>query len=130
MNATNGKLDLAGTGGAYLRVSDARQETQRQIDAIHLFEQRHGVTIPKHLWFEDHDWSRDMDKQRPEFQRLLSMANQGKLNWVVIDSLDRFGTKNAKRLFRYLDELEEAGCHLYDVQDKEWTGEDDGTEIT
>ena len=131
MSATNGNgLHLDGPGGAYLRVSDDRQETERQIESIRLFEQRHGVIIPKRLWFEDRGWARDEDKQRPEFQRLLKTAVSGGVRWIVVDSLDRFGTKNAKRLFRYLDELEEAGCHLYDANDKEWTGDDDGTEIT
>jgi hypothetical protein len=61
---------------------------------------------------------------------MLKAALAGQLRWIVVDSLDRFGTKSAKRLMGYLADLEDAGCQLFDTQDKEWTGEDDGTEIS
>jgi DNA invertase Pin-like site-specific DNA recombinase len=128
---TNGNgLRLTGAGAAYLRVSTDRQDTERQLASIRAFLERHGVSIPAAHWFEDHGWERDADAERPEFNRLLALARAGKLAWIVIDRLDRFGTRSAKRLFGYLGDLEEAGCRLFDAGDREWTGEDDATELT
>jgi DNA invertase Pin-like site-specific DNA recombinase len=124
------KLDLTGEGAAYLRVSDDEQDTKRQYAALEDFERRHGVKIAKHLWFKDEGWARDTADRRPDFQRLMKLAETGKVTWIVVDKLDRFGTKSAKQLFAYLFRLEEAGCRLYDCAGKEWTGEDDSTEIT
>ena len=126
----NGKIKLDGQGAAYIRVSTDQQDTERQYSAVRAFEQRHGVKIPKQHWFEDEGWASDMDKQRPEFNRMLAQAESGRIQWIVVDSLDRFGTKMAKHLMGYLARLEDAECRLYDANDKEWTGEDDSTEIT
>jgi DNA invertase Pin-like site-specific DNA recombinase len=129
--ATNGNgLALDGPGAAYLRVSTDKQDTERQINNVRAFEERHGVRIPPAHWFEDHGWERDADARRPDFNRLLALARRGAVRWIVVDALDRFGTGSAKRLFGYLADLEEAGCRLYDASDKEWTGEDAATEIT
>jgi DNA invertase Pin-like site-specific DNA recombinase len=124
-------IDLAGTGAAYLRVSTDKQDTERQIESIEKFLTRHNVTIdrPKY-WFEDQGWERDSDAVRPEFNKLLAQARAGRIQWVVIDRLDRFGARSSKRLMGYLADLEDYGCRLYDVSGKEWTGEDDATEIT
>jgi site-specific DNA recombinase len=132
VNSTNGngKINLEGPGAAYIRVSTDQQDTERQYAAVRAFEQRHGVTIPKQHWLEDKDWARDADKKRPEFKRLLELAESGRVKWIVVDALDRFGTRTAKHLMGYLARLEDAGCKLYDASGKEWTGEDDATEIT
>ena len=37
--------------------------------------------------------------------------------------------KSPKQLLYYLYRLEEANCKLFDVSGKEWTSEDDATEI-
>jgi DNA invertase Pin-like site-specific DNA recombinase len=122
--------DLTGTGAAYIRVSDDAQDTARQYASAHAFEKRHGVTIPKHNWFKDEAWARDTADRRPDFQRLLKEVEAGRVQWIVVDQLDRFGTKNAKQLISYLHRLDEAGCKLYDAAGKEWTGEDVATIIT
>jgi DNA invertase Pin-like site-specific DNA recombinase len=126
-NGTNGPR-LEGTGASYLRVSRDRQEVERQLASIAAFEKRHGVCIAPQHRYED-DMPRDLSDRRPDFQRMLKAALAGQLQWIVVDSLDRFGTKSAKRLMGYLADLEDAGCRLLDAQGKEWTGEDDGTEI-
>jgi DNA invertase Pin-like site-specific DNA recombinase len=128
--STNGDgLDLTGIGAAYIRVSDDQQDTQRQYEALHAFEKRHGVTIAKQYWFTDQGWARDTADKRPEFQRMMKLAGTA-VKWIVVDRLDRFGVKSAKQLFAYLFRLEEAGCRLFDAGDREWTGEDDATEIS
>src|SRR5688572_28974613 len=116
MSKSNGdRLHLTGTGAAYLRVSDDQQETIRQYDAVHDFERRHGVTIPKHHWYKDEGWARDTADKRPDFQRLLKAAQRGDIQWIVVDKLDRFGTKNPRKLVRYIDDLIDWGCKLYDA---------------
>jgi DNA invertase Pin-like site-specific DNA recombinase len=123
-------IDLSGVGSAYVRVSDDQQDTLRQYAAIHAFEERHGVVIAKEMWFQDEGWARDTADKRPDFQRLLKLAESGRVQWIVVTDRDRFGTKNAKQLVSYLYRLDEAGCKLYDSADKEWTGEDIATIIT
>lgn len=121
---------LSGTGAAYIRVSTDQQDTERQYAAIREFERRHSVTIAPHHSYKDVGWARDADKLRPEFNRLLDLAKRGAVKWIVVDRLDRFGTKNAKRLFGYLADLEDCGCRLFDGTGKDWTAEDAATEIT
>ena len=134
MSKANGKAKgtapLSGIGAAYVRVSDDDQDTKRQFAAIRSFETRNDVRIPKHYLFKDEGWARDKADRRPDFQRMMRLVEQGAIQWIVVDKLDRFGTKNAKQLFVYLYRLEEAGCRLFDASGKEWTGEDDATEIT
>jgi DNA invertase Pin-like site-specific DNA recombinase len=123
-------LELTGTGAGYVRCSTDQQDTQRQYAAIHAFEKRHGVSIkPEHL-YRDEGWARDTADERPDFQRMVKLAESGRLQWIVVDALDRFGMKSSKQLMSYLYRLEQAGCRLFDVSGKEWTSEDDATEIT
>lgn len=124
------ELDLSGPGAAYIRVSDDQQDTKRQYDSAHEFEKRYGVTIPAAHWFKDEGWARDTADRRPDFQRTLKFAEEGRIKWIVVDRLDRFGAKSAKHLMGYLARLEDAGCRLFDASGKEWTGEDHGTEIS
>src|SRR5262245_2667841 len=131
MSATYGNgLRLTGTGAAYIRVSTDQRDTERQYPAVRAFEKRHEVSIPKPYWFKDEGWARDQADRRPEFQRLIKLAESGRIQWIVVDRLDRFGTKSAKQLLHFLYRLEEASCQLFDASGKEWTGEDDATEIT
>jgi hypothetical protein len=65
----------------------------------------------------------------PSFQEMIRFTEQGRLKWIVVDRLDRFGWKSTKQLFGFLSRLEDAGCRLYDVDGQEWTSEDDSTEL-
>jgi DNA invertase Pin-like site-specific DNA recombinase len=122
--------DLSGDGAGYVRVSDDQQDTLRQVEAIHAFERRFGVTILKRYWFEDEGWARDTADTRPDFQRLLREAEDGRIKWIVVDQLDRFGTRDAHQLVHYLFLLRKWGCRLYDGSGKEWTGADIATILT
>jgi DNA invertase Pin-like site-specific DNA recombinase len=131
MSSSNGNgLDLSGEGAAYVRVSDDQQDTLRQYEAIHAFEQRHGVTIPKQHWFKDEGWARDTADRRPDFQCLLKLAETGRVKWIVVSARDRFGTTDADEFvhFRYL--LRKWGCRLYDATGTDWTRKDIATVIT
>jgi DNA invertase Pin-like site-specific DNA recombinase len=127
---STGKSNLDGVGGAYIRVSDDKSDTERQYAAIRCFEERMGVTIQKPYWFKDEGWARDKADKRPEFQRLLKLAESGRLRWIVVDQLDRFGTKNPHQLIHFIYRLQEVGCRLYDASGEEWTSEGISTIIT
>ena len=128
MAKSNGSL--TGAGAAYIRVSDDQQDTERQFASIRSFEKRHDVSISKQYWFKDEGFARNKADTRPAFNELLKLVESGRIEWIVVDALDRFGTKNAKQLMMYLYRLEEAGCKLFDSGGKEWTGEDIATIIT
>lgn len=119
MSATNGNgLNLEGAGGAYLRVSGDRQETERQLASKAAFEKRHGVKMLQH--YED-DMPRDLSAKRPDFQRMLKTATSGTLRWIFVDHIDRFGFADEWELVELIQTLRKAGCRLYDSNDEEWT---------
>jgi DNA invertase Pin-like site-specific DNA recombinase len=122
-------LDLTGTGAAYVRVSDDKQITQRQHNSLHAFLKRHSVTIRQEHWFKDEGWARDTADRRPDFQRLLKLAEEGAVKWIIVSERDRFGTADADEFmhFRYL--LRKWGCRLYDAAGTEWTRKDISTVI-
>src|SRR5262245_59410590 len=122
MSATNGngKISLDGPGGAYLRVSGDRQETERQLASRAAFEKRHGVRIAQQHHYED-DMPRDLSEKRPDFQRMLKAAQAGTLRWIFVDHIDRFGFKDEWELVELIQTLRKAGCKLYDSNDAEWT---------
>ncbi len=122
-------LDLSGNGAAYVRVSDEEQDVSRQHTAIHSFLQRHNASIAKHCWFEDKGWARDTANQRPEFQRLMKLAETGEVKWIVVSERDRFGTTDADEFMHYRYLLRRWGCRLYDASGKDWTGDDIATVI-
>src|SRR5947209_16661471 len=100
MSTNNGivPLCLLGTGAAYLRVADSQQDTARQYASIHALEKRHKVTVQEQHWFKDEGWARDTADRRPDFQRLIKLAEAGRVQWIVVDKLDRFGTKDPHQL--------------------------------
>jgi DNA invertase Pin-like site-specific DNA recombinase len=129
--SSNGNgLQLTGTGAAYIRVSTEQQDTERQLAAVRAFEERHEVSIAKQHWYEDQGWARDKADTRPEFQRLMKQAEARRVKWVVVDALDRFGTKDPHQLIAYLYRLRECECKLFDGTGKEWTSADIATIIT
>jgi DNA invertase Pin-like site-specific DNA recombinase len=129
-SSRDGRLDLAGPGAAYVRVSDDQQDTKRQYEAIRAFEQRHGVTIPKQYWFKDEGWTRDTADRRPDFQRLMHLAEEGRIKWIVVSERDRFGTADADEFVHYRYLLRKYGCRLYDAHGTDWTRKDIATVIT
>jgi DNA invertase Pin-like site-specific DNA recombinase len=129
MNATNGTIDLGGNGAAYVRISDTAQETVRQYEAIRAFEARHGVRIAESHWFEDEGWARDEADRRPDFNRLLKLAESGSIRWIVVSERDRFGTADADEFIAYRYQLRKWGCKLYDAAGTDWTRKDISTVI-
>jgi len=127
--STTGKLDLNGTGGAYIRVSDDQQDTKRQYEAIQAFERQHDVRVLPQNVFKDEGWARDTAEQRPDFQRMLKQAEQGRLQWIVVSERDRFGTRDADEFIHYRYLLRKWGCRLYDAGGTDWTSKDIATTV-
>lgn len=113
-------LSLTGTGAAYLRVSGDKQETQRQVQSIRAFEARHGVKIAQSHRYED-DMPRDLSDKRPDFRRMMKAAEDGVIQWIVVDHIDRFGFKDEWELVKLIGRLRDVGCRLYDSGGDEWT---------
>jgi DNA invertase Pin-like site-specific DNA recombinase len=130
MSKNGNGLHLSGVGATYIRVSTDHQDTERQRAAVQAFEQTHRVTIAKQHWFKDEGWARDEADKRPDFQRLMKLAESGCVQWIIVDALDRFGTKDSHQLVHYLYRLRECSCKLYDGTGKEWTSADIATIIT
>src|SRR5689334_16193620 len=118
------ELSLTGFGAVYHRVSEDDQDIKRQRQSTCDWLDRHHATVSADAVYEDIGWTRAEADRRPSFQRLLGEADAGRIQWIVCDALDRFGTKNKHQLVAYLYRLQESGCKLYTVNDKEWTGED------
>ena len=50
--------------------------------------------------------------RRTEFQRMISDAKDGKLNYILVKSISRF-SRNTVDLLKYVRELNEIGVHVY-----------------
>ena len=121
------KIAFFGQGAVYIRVSTDEQDTERQYEAIRKYLADNEVNIEPEWWFEDKAF-RD-NEARPDFRRLLSLAETGKVQWIVVDSTERFAMKSTKRFIGLLGDLEEWGCKLYTVDGKEWTEGEIATEV-
>src|SRR5581483_4913836 len=117
-------IQLIGHGAVYVRISEDDQKADRQRKSTSEWIGRHGLDDGAVTVYEDLGWKRHQADKRPEFQRMLRDADDGRIKWIVCDALDRFGTKNKNQLLAYLYRLQEAGCQLYTANDKEWTGTD------
>jgi DNA invertase Pin-like site-specific DNA recombinase len=114
-------------GGAYIRVSDGdKQDPKAQRSTCERWAQNHGLTIGR--WYTDVDGvnSRDTWEARDDFQRLIADVEAGKLDWVVVDSQERFGA-GFFAFGHYAYRLIQNDCQLWSVADGLLTGEDDGT---
>lgn len=116
-----GKRYCSGVGAWYIRVSTDQQDTQRQREAIAAWLDRHELIVPDQFQFEDHGLKRDQPEKRPEFMRMLRMAEAGLLDWIVSDSQDRFGTKDKYQFMSFMHDLRQADCDFLTVDDKCWT---------
>jgi DNA invertase Pin-like site-specific DNA recombinase len=104
-------------GVAYIRVSDGenqKPESQREMIRRKLLSW--GLTVQH--WYEDIDGRnpRDCAEKRQEFQRLLSDVQAGKVDWIIVDSQDRWGTKDNFEFGFYAHQLRMNDCHLWSVQ--------------
>jgi DNA invertase Pin-like site-specific DNA recombinase len=123
-------------GAGYIRVSrekatggraDEKASPEAQKATIRDWCRRHSLPEPAR-WYMDVEGknSRDTWEARENFQQMISDAEGGQWDWIVVDSQERFGS-GQKAFNFYLYRLELAGCELWSVSDGNLSGEDDGT---
>jgi len=114
----------------YLRVSSDKQDVTRQRESIMRWAIGAGRTIDR--WFEDSVGrnSRDMAHKRKGFQSLFRAVEAGLIDCIVVDSQDRFGTRDAYEWGAFLDRLREHDCELLDSSGRCLSADDDGAVLT
>ncbi|QDV84560.1 recombinase family protein [Stieleria magnilauensis] len=115
---------------AYIRVSSDKQDVQRQRQSITDWAVRTDSTIGH--WFEDSEGKnpRDQAAKRPEFQKLLKAVESGLIRQIIVDSQDRFGTKDVYQFGQFVTLLRENNCELWSVSQGNLTADDDATILT
>ena len=107
-------LPLAGTGAIFYRISSKKQEIKSQYESVGNWLERRRLTIdPKNVF--EFVVKRRKTTQHVDFHRLLEWANQGRINWIVVQDLDRFGSKDPYQLLEFLGKLKDSGCQLWSV---------------
>src|SRR5262245_18390604 len=115
-----------GQGAKYLRVSGRDQDENRQREATDNWLRRRGLDSEV-FEFADHG-RRHHSETRADFQRLLDWVRDGRVRWILVQSLDRFGIKDAYELMFYLHQLRQANCQLWVAEtDKCISDGDDAT---
>jgi DNA invertase Pin-like site-specific DNA recombinase len=95
-------------------VSTTRQDTERQVADIDRWLARGGITAA-YVW-QDHG-SRDKAEERPEFQAMLATVKSRGLDWIVIQSTDRLGFKDAYELFEFISIFRKHDVELWNALD-------------
>lgn len=113
-------------GVAYVRVSGDKQDTASQKASIRRWLDQHGLDV--RTWYEDVGARHEAFK-RAEFQAMLAAVRSGDAHWIIVDSKDRFGTRNAYEFGKFATELREHDCELWSVTAGCLTDDDYATEI-
>lgn len=115
---------------AYIRVSSDKQDTARQEEAVKLAAKRLDVKIDH--WFKDSEGRnpRDLPHKRKEFQRMMAAVEAGRLSLIIVDSQDRFGTRDAHQFGGFITKLRDNNCSLFDANGRDLSGDDDATVLT
>lgn len=115
---------------AYVRISSDTQDVARQRQSITDWCKRNGFVVDE--WFEDSEGRnpRDLAESRVNFQRLMKAVVAGNVSDIVIDSQDRFGTRDANQLGHFLTILKDHNCELWSVGQGQLTKSDDATVLT
>jgi DNA invertase Pin-like site-specific DNA recombinase len=116
-----------GIGTALVRVSSEKQDTERQRLDIQAWLDRHGLKVEAR-WYEDKG-ARDDAENRPDFQALLNRVRRREIKWIVIQSTDRLGYKDAYELGEFISIFRKHGCQLWTSKDGECISESDPKNI-
>jgi DNA invertase Pin-like site-specific DNA recombinase/uncharacterized protein YdcH (DUF465 family) len=118
----------AGRIAGLIRVSTDKQDNERQKKSFSRFETQHDLKIAP--MFEDVG-SRDKADKRKQFQLLLDMVRTEMLDWIVVESQDRFGTSGPHEWGEFLSTLRKGGCRLWSIiENRCLSDEDDATVLT
>lgn len=109
----------------YIRVSSDKQDTQRQREAIDGWAARFGLPILFHFQDSEGRNPRDQSAKRADFQALLKAVEAGKVDTIIVDAQDRFGTKDAFEWGKFIYQLRENDCELWSADRGLLSGDDD-----
>ena len=118
-------------GAAYIRVSHGeKQDPERQRESIRAWTAKRGLAVS--AWHEDVKGRNPRDKAegRREFQRLIQDVQAGRVDWIVVDSQDRFGVRDQFEYGFYAHLLRQHDCQLWSVSQGLLTSTDDATVFT
>jgi DNA invertase Pin-like site-specific DNA recombinase len=101
----------------YLRVSTPRQKLEHQREHVEWFCRSADIHIPEVYRFEDKE-KRHKAAKRAEFQRLLDTVRQGRLDWIIICSFDRWGVADVDEFFEFRRLLLQHSVQLWSVVDQ------------
>ena len=121
---------MSGEIAAYIRVSSDKQDTARQEEAVKIAARRLDLGID--VWFKDSEGRnpRDLPHKRKEFQRMMAAVEAGRLSLIIVDSQDRFGTRDAHQFGSFVTKLRDNNCSLFDANGRDLSGDDDATVLT
>ena len=104
---------------AYIRMSTSKQEDspERQRGEINRLASRDGYKILR--WYEDHGLTGTEGLNRPEFQRLLSDAEGGDFDAILMYEQSRFSRQDIFEVMPYWGQLNKAGVRLITCQNGE-----------
>lgn len=113
----------------YVRKSSDPQEEKSQIDAIKEYLDRKNLQVSQANWFVEVG-QRHRPEDRPEFQKLMRLVEQGRIARVFVWKLNRV-VSGVKLWFKYIFEFERSHTQLIDVMtDSDLASDDVVTEIT
>lgn len=101
---------------SYARVSTPKQKLEHQLEHIERFCKEAEITIPNHYRFED-KLERHKSDKREQFQELLELVRQDKLDWIIVAAMDRWGVANVDEFFHFRRELAKHDVQLWSVVD-------------
>jgi DNA invertase Pin-like site-specific DNA recombinase len=109
-------VPLSGTGAAFYRISSKKQEIKSQYEGVENWLIRRRAKVdPTHVF--DFVVKRRKTAEHVDFKRLLDWVRAGRIQWIVVQDLDRFGTRDPNQLMGFLGELRDSGCQLWSVAD-------------
>lgn len=103
----------------YLRVSTAEQRANKTIETQRGLLERwlHGQGVAPVGWYQDDGVSGTIAfADRPDGKRLLADIEAGRVRFVLVSKLDRFG-RNAREILNAVHTIESAGARLLSLKE-------------
>lgn len=102
----------------YLRCSQPSQLLEHQRQPIERYVDENQLAVPASMRFEDKGGRRHESAKRHDFQRLLDVIREEKIDWVLIAHLDRWGVADVDEFFSFRSMLREHGVRVWSVTDQ------------
>lgn len=113
-------------GVAYIRISGDKQDMESQKSSVRRWLTQNGLKV--RIWYSDIG-SRHEAYRRPEFQQLMAAVRAGEIDWIIVESKDRFGTRDSHEFGKFASELKDNDVELWSVTGGCLTSGDYATEI-